>query len=165
MLSGNGEDDDCLKLALLVYKAGQAWGGDPIRVVSGLLNGLTERAGVFGDSDPNYRVGVMRRDYYYGNSFGSGGFLPQYQGPPRDNQVRHFIAWFGAGFNIPSVLARQALYSEERTSDPRDPEVALGLAGIQMANDYDIGNYDSYKDLAQRVWREICGRKDGLKLP
>jgi hypothetical protein len=165
MLSGNGDSNDCLKLALMVYKAGQAWGGDPIRVVSGLLNGLTERAGVFGDSDPNYRVGVMRRDTYYGNSFASGGFLPQYQGPPGDNQVRHFVAWFGAGFNVPSVLARQQLYSQEGTSDPRDPDVALGLAGIELANDYDIGNYDSYKDLAQRIWRDICGGKGALKLP
>lgn len=85
-LSTNGQPNDCLKLALLTYKAGQVF-VDPI---SGLLNGLTERAGINGSSDPNYRVGVMRNDRYFGNRF-----LPQFTDP--GNQVRHFVGWFAAG--------------------------------------------------------------------
>ncbi len=166
MLSGNGENNDCLKLALMVYKAGQAWGGNPIRVVAGLLNGLTERAGIFGSSDPNYRVGVMRSDYYYGNSFGSGGFLPQYQGPPGDNQVRHFIGWFAAGFNLPHFVARHELYNQEGNSNMNDPDVALGVAAIELAGTYKIvSDYKNYKGLAQRIWRDICGGKGDLNLP
>ena len=137
-----------------------------MRVVSGLMNGLTELAGIFGASDPDYRVGVMRRDPYYGTSFGSGGFLPQYQTLPGDNQVRHFIGWFGAGFNVPHIVARRELYSQEGTSDPRDPDVALGLAAIQMGGTYDpVSNFENYKALAQSIWHDICGGKGDLILP
>jgi hypothetical protein len=104
-LSNNGQPDDCLKLALLAYKAGQVFPGNAI---SGLLEGLTERSGLTGESDPNFRVGVLRRDTHFGNSFGAGGFIPMFQDNPPGNQVRHFVGWFAAGAFLGTSCSTQS---------------------------------------------------------
>jgi hypothetical protein len=147
-------------LALLAYKAGQV-SSDPI---SGLLNGLTEISGVTqGNSDPNYRVGVLRRDTYYGNSFGASGFLPRFQDSPPGNQVRHFVGWFAAGAYMTPALARNRLYDQEGTSNSADPDVALGVQAINMG--YNFSKTNDHRGLAQAIWRDVCGGKGDLKLP
>src|SRR5438309_10250999 len=77
VLSWDGRKTDCLKLALLIYKAGQVFGGsNPFSdsgsgIIHGLMSGLTEYTevnlgGREGPSDRNYRVGVFGNDPHYG---------------------------------------------------------------------------------------------------
>jgi hypothetical protein len=164
-LSNDKSQTDCLKLALLVYKAGQVWGGD---ATVGLLGGLTEFSailpGTLPPSDPNYRVGVYVKDTYYASSFEGSGFLPQFIKPdePHSNRIRHFVAYLAAGQAAPDALARRALHNSEGTRDPRNPDVALGEAAIQMGSH--MKNFD-YRQLAQDVWHNICGQTSNLNLP
>ena len=156
-LSTNGQSNDCLKLALLAYKAGQVF-SDPI---GGLLSGLTERSGITGTSDPNYRVGVLQADPYYGNSFTGSGFLPQFSDP--GNQVRHFVGWFAAGAYLTPRGARGQLYDQEGTSSSADPDVALGHQAINMG--FEFSKTGDFRALSQAIWRDVCGGKGELKLP
>ena len=158
---------DCLGLALLIYKAGQIW-SDAGPVVNGLLGGLTEFSdiGAFGGrppSDPNYRVGVLRRDPYYERGFGTSGFKREFQDvPPSDNQVRHFVFYFAAGFKLGGTASRYGLSRNENPYDASNPEVALGWAAIDAGGKLKGGNY---RDVAQIVWHEICGGRGDLRLP
>jgi RHS repeat-associated protein len=157
-LSTNGQPNDCLKLALLAFKAGQVFGADAI---GGLLRGLTERAGLTGDSDPNFRVGVFRRDPFFGNGFGDTGFLPMFQ--DNSNQVRHFVGWFAAGAYLGPRYARRRLYQEEGTSSMNNPDVALGMLAINMG--WEFSKSGDHRALAQAIWRDVCGGQGQLQLP
>lgn len=168
-LSKDKSQTDCLKLALLIYKAGQVFGGsNPFSdsgegIINGLMAGLTEYTRVAfggreGPSDPNYRVGVFRRDPHYGGGFGDSGFA---SGQDGSNQVRHFTFYLGAGWGIGSTLANRGLYREEGTNDPRVPDVGLGQQGTDLGTHFN-GNY---KQLAQDVWHRVCGQSSNLKLP
>jgi hypothetical protein len=158
-----------MKLALLIYKAGQVFGGSNPSdfsgrdIIHGLMAGLTEFSQVnLGGPEPsnaNYRVGVFRRDPHFGGSFGDSGFIPQFQ--DGSNQVRHFVGYLGAGFGVGSTLANRGLYSQEGTENPRDPDVGLGLAATDQGSRFN-GNY---KQLAQDVWHRVCGQSGDLKLP
>jgi len=156
---------DCLKLALMIYKAGQVWGGSDTfhnsdKIVDGLLAGLTEFSsiGLTGTtaSDPNYRVGVT------GQRFGTSGFKPEYQDyePASENQVRHFVGFFAAGYSVGVPLGDVAVYLNEgtvrRTADVRLGEMASSLGGNFFGN---------YKQLAQDVWHDVCGQSSNLNLP
>ncbi len=164
---------DCLKLALMIYKAGQVWGsGGADSIVGGLLAGLTEFSAIGHDggspSDPNFRVGVMRSDPQgnYAASFGQRGFNGSYGGggfinPFPDNQVRHFVGWFAAGYSVNSAYAEAALFAQEGTLRNRDPDVALGRAGIALGSSFN----GDFRKLAQDVWSQICGEKGALNLP
>jgi hypothetical protein len=167
-LSNDESKSDCLKLSLLAYKAGQV-SDDPIGI---LMTGLTEVGNRFrGDSDPQYRVGVLRRDPFFAQSFGQRGFNGNYQGGgfinnanPNDNQVRHFVGWLAASYyhsNVTSTFARQLLYNQEGTRSVNDPDVALGLAAIDLGADFN----GDYKKLAQDIWHQICGESSNLSLP
>ncbi len=172
-LSHNRGMRDCMKLALMIYKAGQVWGGGGAdSIVGGLLRGLTEFSAIGHDggspSDPNFRVGVMRSDPQgnYAASFGQQGFNGRYGGggfinPFPDNQVRHFVGWFGAGYSVNSAYAEAALFGQEGTLRNRDPDVALGRAGIALGGSF----RGDFKKLAQDVWTQICGEKGALNLP
>jgi hypothetical protein len=164
---GESGYNDCLSLALLIYKAGQVWEHSASGIVNGLFNGLTERGGRFTSSDPNYRVGVFRRDPYYEKSFGYSGFNGTYQGgafapdPDSPNQVRHFVGWLAAGYlGITRADTRERLYNSE--GGERDPtksvDVALGLAAIELGENF----RGDYKKLAQDVWHNICGERGDL---
>ena len=113
-LSNDTSKSDCLKLTLLIYKAGQVYGGNnPFEfsgraIINGLMAGLTEftrvdLGGRQGPSDPNYRVGVLGTDRHYGPSFRGSGFRRGFQDD--SNQVRHFVAYLGAGWGVGSSLA------------------------------------------------------------
>ncbi|HXM51494.1 MAG TPA: DUF4214 domain-containing protein [Pyrinomonadaceae bacterium] len=104
-LSKDKSKTDCLKLALMIYKAGQVFGGDRYdsgrSIIRGLMAGLTEYTevnfgGRDGPSNPDYRVGVFRKDSHYGGGFGDSGFAPHMQ--DGSNQVRHFTFYLGAGW-------------------------------------------------------------------
>jgi hypothetical protein len=160
---------DCEKLARLVFKAGQAFG--PVQGVLGLLNGLTEVGGpggpLSGSSDPQYRVGVFKSDPYYEDSFSDDGFLPLYQDPDpySNNQVRHFVGWFAAGNMLGNnSFTRGQLYSAEGTDDPDNPDVALGLAALQMGQSFGLDYPLDFAQLAQNIWHSICGGTTNLKL-
>jgi hypothetical protein len=158
-LSTNGDPNDCRKLALLAYKAGQVF-SDPI---SGLVNGLTEIGDAFGSSsDPNYRVGVLHRDTYFANGFGTGGFLSQFQDhtPGSQNQVRHFVGWFGAGAWLPPPAARRLLWDQEGTRSFNNPDVALGQQAINMGHEF--SKTKDWKALAEGIWRDVCGGQGKL---
>lgn len=132
---------------------------DPIH---GLLNGLTEISDAFGNSsDPNYRVGVLTRDTYYGNGFGGSGFLPKFSDP--SNQIRHFVGWFAAGAYHPGPVARRLLYSQEGTRNQNDPDVALGLQAINMGIEF--SKTKDHRALAKGIWRDVCGGNTPLQLP
>jgi YD repeat-containing protein len=159
-LSTNGDPNDCRKLALLAYKAGQVFSDN---TVSGLMNGLTEIGDVTqSSSDPNYRVGVLRRDPYFGNGFGTGGFLTQFQdhSPGSQNQVRHFVGWFAAGAFLPPPVARRQLWDQEGTRNWNNPDVALGQQAINMG--YNFSKTNDGKALAEAIWRDVCGGKGKL---
>jgi hypothetical protein len=172
-LSNDPNRSDCLKLALLAYKAGQIW-FDGLKqgtaaVASGMLNGLTEfsSTGPFrGSSDRNFRVGVYPRDPNFGSGFRDTGFKPGYQDPPTDivrNQVRHFTGWLAAGNQLGIPIANLALYDVEGTSDSRKPDVGLGETAIKMgatlANDFSPSKF------AQDIWKNVCGESVPLNLP
>ena len=172
-LSNNRSIDDCQKLALMIYKAGQVFGGkNPFEysgrdIIKGLMSGLTEYTAVTlggreGPSDPNYRVGVFRTnpsDPHYASGFGASGFIRGFQDP--SNQVRHFVFYLGAGYGIGSTLANRGLYRAEGTNNPQVPDVGLGLVGTDLGSRFD-GNY---KQLAQDVWHRVCGQSGNLNLP
>src|SRR6266571_6930953 len=120
-LSKNKSIDDCQKLALMIYKAGQVFGGsNPFSdsgrgIIHGLMAGLTEYSyvSVVGrePSDSNYRVGVFtgsHGDPHYGGGFRDSGFILGFQDD--SNQVRHFVAYLGTSFDIGENLANRALY-------------------------------------------------------
>jgi len=106
-LSKNKSIDDCQKLALMIYKAGQVFGGDRYDsgrdIIRGLMAGLTEYTevnlgGRAGPSDPNYRVGVFRRDPHYGGGFGYSGFATHFQDSTRPARKTKFdILFFTSG--------------------------------------------------------------------
>lgn len=157
----NGDPNDCLKLALLAYKAGQVFGSSAIH---GLQAGLTETSGVAGTSDANYRVGVFSRDTYFGGGFHDGGFISMYQDrPPGGNQVRHFVGWFAAGAFAGPRVARRELYRIERTNSMANADVALGMQAINMG--FEFSKTGDYKALAQAIWKDLCGQKTQLNLP
>jgi hypothetical protein len=169
-LSKNKSISDCQKLALMIYKAGQVFGGsNPFSdsgsgTIHGLMAGLTEytrvaSGGREGPSNPNYRVGVFTHDTHYGGSFGDSGFSAGFQ--DGSNQVRHFTFYLGAGWGIGSTLANQGLYREERTNNPQVADVGLGLAATDLGSRFN-GNY---KQLAQDVWHRVCGQSSNLNLP
>lgn len=165
-LSKNKNIDDCQKLALMIYKAGQVFGGGEYsdrNIIHGLMSGLTEYTevnlgGREGPSDRNYRVGVFRNDPHYGGGFGDTGFA---SGQDSSNQVRHFTFYLGAGYGIGSTLANRGLYRAEGTNDPRVPDVGLGQIGTDLGTHFN-GNY---KQLAQDVWHRVCGQSSNLNLP
>jgi YD repeat-containing protein len=170
-LANNTSITDCNKLALLIYKAGQAFGGNkPAEnggraIVDGLMAGLTEYTRVTlggrqGPSDPNFRVGVFGRDRYFAGGFHDSGFDVRFR-DAGGNQVRHFIFYFGAGFGIGEWAANHGLYDAEGTKSGRNPDVALGWEGTKRGARFD-GNY---KALAQDVWRHVCGQSTTLNLP
>lgn len=166
-LSYNHNMSDCEKLARLIFKAGQAFGPGTEAGVTGLLNGLTEIGGPFrGTSDAQYRVGVLKNDPYYADSFSDDGFLPLYQDPDpnSNNQVRHFVGWFGAGYfwgNNP--ITRGPLY-DAKGRDPENPDVALGLAALQLGQQFSLNLSMSFEQLAESFWHSICGGTKDLKL-
>jgi len=171
-LSNNHNMTDCEKLARMIFKAGQAFGGGTEGGVGGLLNGLTEIGGPFGQrlggsSDPQYRVGVFKRDPYYADSFSDDGFLPLFQDPDpnSNNQVRHFVGWFAAGYYWGNnSITRGQLYHAKDTNDPENPDVALGLAAIQIGASFAQSPSMNFEQLAQSAWRSICGGTSDLKL-
>jgi len=116
-----------------------------------------------GESDPNYRVGVMRNDPYYGGGFNTRGFRSEYQDHTAgsENQVRHFVGWFAAGAFVTPPVARRMLYRQE--DDPNGPDVALGLQAINMG--FNFSKTNDFKGLAQGIWRDVCGEKQPLNLP
>jgi RHS repeat-associated protein len=162
-LSNDKTKTDCEKLARLIFKIGQilpdVGGGRANSGVGTLLGGLTEQNPYGGRNDSNYRVGVFRHDPYYASGFQDSGFLPQFQ--DQSNQVRHFVGWFGAGFYSPlgAGYARSRLYESEGTQDPSNPDVALGLAAIDMGSNFK----GDYAKLAQDFWHKICGGNTDLK--
>lgn len=167
-LSQNDKITDCLKLALMIYKAGQVFGPnshDSGRgIMRGLMAGLTDWTAVNlggreGPSDRNYRVGVYRSDPHYAGGFGDSGFARHFQDD--SNQVRHFVFYLGAGYGLPQTAARYGLHREEGTNNPRVADVGLGWVGIDLGNHFD-GNY---RQLAQDVWRRVCGQSSSLNLP
>jgi len=168
-LSKNKSIDDCQKLALMIYKAGQVFGGaNPFSdsgrgIIHGLMSGLTEYSevnlGGREPSDPNYRVGVFTRDPHYGGGFGASGFAAQFVDP--SNQVRHFVGYLGAAWGIGETLANRALYNLEGTNNPNVPDVALGQVGTYLGSRFN-GNY---RQLAQDVWHRVCGQSSNLSLP
>jgi hypothetical protein len=169
-LSRNKNIDDCQKLALLIYKAGQAFGGNNPsefsgrNIIQGLMSGLTEYTqvnlgGREGPSDQNYRVGVFTRDPHYGGGFADTGFASGFR--DGSNQVRHFTFYLGAGWGIGSTLANRGLYRAEGTNNPQVPDVGLGLVGTDLGSRFN-GNY---KQLAQDVWHRVCGQSSNLNLP
>jgi Tol biopolymer transport system component len=163
--------NDCQKLALLIYKAGQVWGRDGSdAIVTGLLSGLTELSSIGRTgttlSDPNFRVGVLSTDPHFARSFDQRGFNGSYDGGGfindfRDNQVRHFVGWFAAGYSTDWAFAEAALFAQEGTLRNRDPDVALGRAGISLGGSFS----GDFRKLAQDVWSQICGEKTALNLP
>lgn len=168
-LSNNNSITDCNKLALLIYKAGQVFGGkNPFEysgrdIVHGLMAGLTEftrvsLGGTEGPSNRNFRVGVFRRDPHFGGGFGDSGFGRFQDG---GNQVRHFIFYFGAGYGIGERLANEGLYAEEGTREGSNVDVALGWEGTKRGASFD----GDAKGLAQDVWRHVCGQTTPLNLP
>jgi len=168
-LSRNNSITDCLKLAQLIYKAGQVFGGkNPFEysgrdIIHGLMAGLTEYSQVnLGGPEPShrdYRVGVFRNDPHFGGSFGASGFRAGFVDP--SNQVRHFVGYLGAGYGIGATLANQGLYSQEGTNNPNVPDVGLGLVATDLGSRFS-GNY---KQLAQDVWHRVCGQSSNLNLP
>ena len=159
-----------MKLSLLIYKAGQVFGGkNPFEnsgrdIINGLMSGLTEYTAVTlggreGPSNPNYRVGVFTNDTHYSGGFHDSGFSAAFQ--DRSNQVRHFTFYLGAGWGIGSTLANRGLYSAEGTNNPQVPDVGLGLVGTDLGSRFN-GNY---KQLAQDVWHRVCGQSSNLNLP
>ena len=170
-LAGNNSITDCNKLALLIYKAGQVFGGqNPFyfenrdRIVHGLMAGLTEftrvtLGGREGPSNPNYRVGVFQRDRYFAGGFHDSGFDARFQ--DGGNQVRHFIFYFGAGYGIGETTANAGLYDAEGTRSGRNADVALGWEGTKRGARFQ----GDYKQLAQDVWRHVCGQSSPLNLP
>ena len=171
-LSNDPSQSDCLKLALLVYKAGQIWGnGDRDThqlagsIANGLLNGLTEWASVTGDahSDPNYRAGVMRNDPNgnYARSFGDTGFLPQFA--YGTNEVRHFIAFVASGESLGLAggygAVRQYIPGSSTTDQKR---IALGDIGVQIGVDL---RFYGFRSAAQEIWQRVCGQNSDLNLP
>jgi hypothetical protein len=150
-----------LKLALLVYKAGQVWGSSD-KIVHGLLNGLTEWAtsSQSAHSDPDYRVGVMRNDDYYADSFKDTGFIKSFA--YGTNEVRHFVAFLAAGFDWGLLGGRYAV----RTHTNQDPRaVALGREAVDLGATFSSDFSGDYKKLAQDVWHRVCGQSSNLNLP
>jgi YD repeat-containing protein len=170
-LSNDKSITDCNKLALLIYKAGQVFGGKNSfdysgrDIVHGLMAGLTEYTAVTlggrsGPSTPDFRVGVFRRDPHYGSGFADTGFDGRFT--DGSNQVRHFIFYFGAGYGIGETLANEGLYSEEGTRNgERNPDIALGWEGTKRGARFQ----GDYRGLAQDVWRHVCGQSTPLNLP
>jgi hypothetical protein len=140
------------------------------------MAGLTEIGNRFGGaSDPKFRVGVLKTDPYYAQSFGQRGFNGTYNGggfvngaQPNDNQVRHFVGWLAAGYYHGNGLTsymmdvKEQLYrSEGGDRSVSNPDVALGLIGIELGTNF-RGNYSQ---LAQDVWHRVCGESNDLQLP
>jgi len=165
-LSNDPNMTDCLKLALLAYKAGQIWEAQgTAAVASGMLSGLTEYSSVGGDvSDPNFRVGVRRTDPHFAGGFSDSGFKPGYIDQNRDsrNQVRHFTYYLAAGNRL-GPLANALLYEAEGTSDSSVPDVGLGETAIKMGEL--LSNNWSPSNFAQDIWKNVCGQSEPLKLP
>jgi YD repeat-containing protein len=173
-LSNDGSITDCLKLALMAYKAGQVFGGaNPFAdsgkgIIRGLMSGLTEYSAVnlgqLEESNRNFRVGVFRGgpqhgDPHFGGGFMDSGFAPAFQ--DHSNQVRHFTFYLGAGWGIGNFFATRGLYESEGTDNPNDPDVALGRLAISLGSHFN-GNY---KQLAQDIWHNVCGQTSSLNLP
>lgn len=159
-LSNNTALFDCHKLVLMMSKAAKLWGNDR-DAVYGLLNGLTELSGILGgNSDRNYRVGVLARDPHYARSFGDSGFRGDYQGYGfRDgsNQVRHFIGWYAAGNLVGGRIATNQLYEVEGTNSLTNPDVALGVIAIELGSTLGFGN--TIEGQLASIWRNVCGEK------
>ena len=170
---------DCEKLARIAFKAGELYPhkmlprGDvdpnPDPVVRAIFSTLTEFSSISitgqrTPSDRNYRVGVINGDPYYGGGFGQSGFRTQFldRTPGSQNQVRHFAGWLAAGYTFGDLGAvRNRLYQAEGTSNPNDPDVALGLAAIQIGASFG-GNR---MQLTQDIWNKICGGGGRLSVP
>jgi YD repeat-containing protein len=181
-LAKNKDVTDCMKLALLVYKAGQlatngaagATGVQQENLARILLGGLTEFSDIrplhsmigaapFAGSSKEYRVGVYQDDTYGLPSFGGSGFKSDFLKPtsPGSNRVRHAAFYLAAGTLLFPPLAAAKLREAEGGLEENKPDVALGDAAIQMSATYG-GNYRS---LAQSVWHDLCGQTSNLKLP
>ncbi|HEY3102465.1 MAG TPA: hypothetical protein VGJ69_02665, partial [Pyrinomonadaceae bacterium] len=179
-LSKDKSKTDCLKLALLVYKAGLIWGDskdghlhpearDTVsasrNVMNGLMGGLTEFSEVApfaALSDEKYRVGVFSNDTYYADSFEGSGFSQQFIKPtePHSNRVRHAVAYMVAGYSA-HVFARRLLYDNETVEGHPPADMALGYAAINLGSNFT----GDYRALAQGVWHNICGQSSNLNLP
>ena len=152
-LLNNGADNDCLKLALLVYKAGQIWGDQGAGgIIDGLLSQLTEITsttyGRRNASDPNFRVGVEGP----GRTFGYSGFKREFQDQESPNQVRHFIAYLALGYTEPVRLGADGI---AYLRDPNNqPDRDLGYVGNRLGNEF----RGDYERLAQDIWYEVCGQ-------
>src|SRR5262249_2217050 len=162
---------DCERLVRIVQKAGELYPhqmlprGDvdpnPRPVVQAIFSTLTEYSAISisgqrTPSDRNYRVGVISTDPYYGGGFGQSGFRSQFldSTPGSQNQVRHFAGWFAAGYYFGDYgRVRDQLYRAEGTTNPNDPDVALGLVGIQIGASFG-GNRTQ---LARDIWSKVCG--------
>lgn len=162
-LSDNQGMSDCLKLALLAYKAGQVWQGHVGNIARGLLGGLTEFSdvGALGStppSDPNWRVGVYRSDPFYKKGFGDSGFKPEFS--DSSNQVRHFVFYFASTLRVGPYATRYGLSRSENPYNASNPDVALGWAAIDLGNHF----HGNYRRLAQDIWHNICGGDGDLDL-
>ena len=171
-LLGNKSLTDCERLVRIVQKAGELYPhrmlprGDvdpnPRPVVQAIFSTLTEFSSISitgqrTPSDPNFRVGVFRNDTYYGGGFGQSGFRTEFQenGPGPQNQVRHFAGWFAAGYTFGDYGAvRNRLFQAEGTSNPNDPDVALGLVGIEIGASFGGDRLG----LARNIWHKVCGQ-------
>jgi RHS repeat-associated protein len=157
-LLNNGKDNDCLKLALLVYKAGQIWGDRGAgAIINGLLSQLTEITsttyGRRNASDPNFRVGVEEP----GRTFGQSGFRQEFQDRESPNQVRHFIAYLALGYAEPRLLADAIAAGRDLNNQP---DRALGYVGNRLGNEFK----GDYEKLAQDIWYDVCGQASRLNL-
>jgi hypothetical protein len=170
---------DCEKLARIAAKAGELYprtslprgesDPNPGPVATAIFSTLTEFSSISisgqrTPSDPNFRVGVFRNDTYYGGGFGQSGFRPEFveTGSGPNNQVRHFVGWFAAGYTFGDYgRVRDRLYQAEGTNNPNDPDVALGLAGIQIGASFG-GNR---MQLTQDIWNKVCGGTGRLSVP
>jgi RHS repeat-associated protein len=159
---------NCLKLSLMIYKAGQVWGGSDAfqnsgNIINGLLAGLTEFSSVSfsgrTSSDSNYRVGVFASDPYFGGGFHASGFSGQFSDP--SNQVRHFTAYLATGYSLGIPAAYAALYANEGTSSSSVPDVALGEVAASLGGNF----FGDFRQLAQDVWHQVCGQSSDLSLP
>jgi hypothetical protein len=157
---------DCLKLALMAYKAGQVEQGSSATVkVEVLLSTLTEYQWFYfrqpssqPQSDPAFRVGIQPPEL---GGFADTGFKDEFK--DTGNQVRHFVASFAAGyiFGIPAADAvtwiRESLYRSGN-----QPDAALGYLGASLGGFFGAGDTTR---LAQDIWLQACGQTTPLQLP
>jgi hypothetical protein len=113
-------------------------------------------------------VGVYTNDPNgnYASGFGDTGFLPQFA--YGTNEVRHFIAFLGAGEGLGRAAGNLSVYdyvnsvSPNPSSEVNAKRVALGLIAVDLGASLP---FSTPKQLAQDIWRRVCGGSGDLDLP